>query len=381
MSDSFNVKLNQALRQEISAITPNRVDDLLARLGEQSAPQAAPVAEAAASKRKTYRPRWQLLAAAMLALVLLGSGIFYGVMRGQRSVVILDADASVAFSVDGFDRVRSVRLEDARAASVVDSGRLVGKKLDKAVADAAEQLIAADVLSAEDNAVLLSVQESGAKRSAALAEKASKALGAVAAKHAVAPIVLMQSIPENASSLAGASVGRTAYVNRLFDGVADGKTAELVHATLEELLYFSYDKSLTPAQVTAEGKLNESVFRTAEDAVDIALADAGYTAAQAAASSLLGWEESNLVYLTTLDAGSRIGYYCISARTGEILNVFWEEAGTEIPEPTAPSVTPSILPPSSVPGYSGPTGPATPQTPSWDYGDVEDFFEFWDDLI
>ena len=163
---SANDKLNNALRQEISAMTPNRVDDLLARLGEQQ----QPVAETPAHVGKVHRIRWQL-AAAMLALILLGSGVFYGARSAQRSVVIIDADASVAFTVDGFDRVRSVRLEDARAVSVVDADACAGKKLGAAVQNVTEQFIAGDVLSAEQNAVLLSVQADSAKRAESLAQK------------------------------------------------------------------------------------------------------------------------------------------------------------------------------------------------------------------
>ena len=184
---SANEKLNIALRQEISAITPNRVDDLLARLGEQPPlSDETPVSEIPAVTRMPNRLRRQLIAA-VLALVVLGGGIFYGVRSAQRSVVILDADAPVAFTVDGFDRVRSVRLEDSHAVSAVDAGDLSGKRLDKAVAEVTEQLIERDLLSSDENAVLLSVQEDGKTRVDALAKKANNALTTAAAGHEITP--------------------------------------------------------------------------------------------------------------------------------------------------------------------------------------------------
>ena len=381
MSDSFEIKLNQALRQEISSITPNRVDDLLARLGEQPAPQAAPVAEAAASKRKTYRPRWQLLAAAVLALILLGSGIFYGVRSSRRSVIILDADAPVAFVVDGFNRVRSVRLENASAASSITSDSLVGKPLEKAVADATEQLIAADLLSEEENAVLISVQESEQKRAESLTEIAIRSLRASATEHAITPVVILQTIGEDAPSIQGASLGKTAFVDRLMGGIEDQKTADLVHAALEDLLYYSGENAITPAQVTTQGTLNESIFRTAENAEEIARADSGYDASEASVSTLLGWERSDLVYFATVDAGSRIGYYCISARTGEILSVVWEELGTppaDEPEHTIAPVPPAIVPTPTTPV---PTLPPTRPPVTWDVDDFNGIIDFWDDII
>ena len=379
---SANDKLNNALRQEISAMTPNRVDDLLARLGEQQ----QPVAETPAHVGKVHRIRWQL-AAAMLALILLGSGVFYGARSAQRSVVIIDADASVAFTVDGFDRVRSVRLEDARAVSVVDADACAGKKLGAAVQNVTEQFIAGDVLSAEQNAVLLSVQADSAKRAESLAQKTNSALGEAAGSHDVAPVVVMQTIPENASSLGGASLGKTVFVDKLVGGIEGKETADLVRASLQDLLYFSDQKGLKPGRVTTVGTLNDEIYCTSDDAADIACADAGLDKSEADVSMLLGWEETELVYLATVDAGSRIGYYCISARTGEILDVLWEELGEQPGDGDGQGMTSADLPPipgNVAPGTSLPEMPDLPSIPStsgWDIDSIQQFIDLWDSII
>lgn len=383
---SANEKLNIALRQEISAITPNRVDDLLARLGEQPPlSDETPVSEIPAVTRMPNRLRRQLIAA-VLALVVLGGGIFYGVRSAQRSVVILDADAPVAFTVDGFDRVRSVRLEDSHAVSAVDAGNLSGKRLDKAVAEVTEQLIERDLLSSDENAVLLSVQEDGKTRADALAKKANNALTTAAAGHEITPVVVMQTIPENASSINGASLGKTAYVDKLVGGIEGKETADLVHASLEDLMYFSNQKGLNPEQVKRVGTLNEAVYYTADNAVAIACADAGYDPSGVETSALLGWENTDLVYLATVNAGSRVGYYCISARTGEILNVYWEELNqtqTALDGQTTPPTLPGI-PSNTSPGTSLPDIselPSMPATSNFDIDSIIHFFELWDDII
>ena len=377
---SANEKLNIALRQEISAMTPNRVDDLLARLGEQQ----QPADEMPTPARKPRRIRRQI-AAAVLALVLLGGGIFYGTKRAQRSVVIIDADASVAFTVDGFDRVRSVRLEDARAVSVLNAEPCVGKKLDAAVQNVTEQLIEGNVLSAAENAVLLSVQEDGAKRAQALEKRANDAIGETASGHAITPVVVMQTIPENAASINGASLGKTAFVDKLIGGIDGKETAELVRASIQDLLYFSDQKGIEPDRLTTFGTLNEEIYRTSEEAVEIACADAGLDKSAIDVSALLGWEETDLVYLATLNAGSRIGYYCISARTGEILDVLWEELGAQpgdepiVTPADLPAIPGNITPGTSLPDMSG--LPSLPSSSGWDIDSIQRFFRLWDSII
>ena len=200
-------------------MTPNRVDDLLARLGPQPTPASDP---AETVTRRPARRVYRQLIAAVLALVLLGAGVFYGVMRGRRSTVIIDADASVAFTVDGFDRVRSVRLEDARAVSVVDPTQLTGKRLDDAVTLVTTLFISGDVLSETDNAVLVSVQEDNAGRADALAQRTNNALSLAATDAAIAPHVLLQTLPEQTSAVAGTGLGKTALVDKLTGGSARG---------------------------------------------------------------------------------------------------------------------------------------------------------------
>ena len=379
---SANEKLNQALRQEISAMTPNRVDDLLARLGEQQSP--LPETEQKVVPMRPRRLRRQLVAA-VLALVLLGGGVFFGVKGGQRSVVILDADAPVAFTVDGFDRVRSVRLEDARAVSVVDASQCTGKSLDDAVQNLTEQLIENNVLSTDENAVLVTVQEDSTKRAAALEQKANEALSLAAAGHEISPAVVLQTISEDAVPLAGASLGKSAYVQKLIGGIAEQEASDLAHAALQDLIYFSEEKSLDPGAITQIGAINDAIYYTAENAVAVACTDAGYDAAEIDTSALLGWDEAKLVYMATLNAGNRIGYYCISARTGEILDVFWEELA-------APEAESEILPPSGLPdipsgGYQNPglpsmnNVPSMPSTSGWDVDSIKRFFRMWDAII
>ena len=160
-----------------------------------------------------------------------------------------------------------------------------------------------------------------------------------------------------------------------------------MRASLQDLLYFSDQKGLKPGRVTTVGTLNDEIYRTSDDAADIACADAGLDKSEADVSMLLGWEETELVYLATVDAGSRIGYYCISARTGEILDVLWEELGEQPGDGDGQGMTSADLPPipgNVAPGTSLPEMPDLPSIPStsgWDIDSIQQFIDLWDSII
>lgn len=364
MSD--NEKLNLALRQEISAITPNRVDDLLARLGEQQ-PYQQPEPEAKRRSRSVYRG----LVAAVLAVVVFGGGLFYGLRSAQRSTIILDANAPVAFTVDGFDRVRSVRLENARAVSTVDAQRFTGKKLDAAVMDATEQLINGNVLSASENAVLLSVQEDRGERAETLMKEAGAALTAAAAKYEIAPAVLTQTVSERAKPTAGVSLGRTALTD---------ETGVPADAAVLDLIYYFSSENAVPEDTQVYGTWAETAFCTVEQAVRTASQASGGTGEAAS----LSWDDSRLVYVVRVPMWNGEAVYTISARTGEIISAEIPGWNTQAaPAENGASGAQSGVPQTSSGGYVPETWSGTEQ--EVDPGAVYRFFkgvvDFWDAII
>ena len=380
-------QLNLALRQEISAITPNRLDDLLARLGPQQTPEAAaPASETAApAPRRNVRALRRYLVAAVLALVLLGSGVFYAIKSGQRSVIVIDANASVAFTVNGFNRVTSVRVENAGASSVVDAERCNGMPLDEAINELTDQLIEASVISTTENAVLLSVQEDGAKRADKLASDAVNALRSAAARHAVYPVILVQTLPEDADAVPGVGSGKAALASKLIGDDNEAHLDTLMRASVMDLMIYADTKGVTLADTTIYGALDRDAYCATEDAVQTACRAAACTVENANAQAVLGWQDTELVYIVTLQKGEQYEFYCISARTGEVLDSYVPAPGELVPEQTDNSG-------GYVPQQGGtPSVPSVPDTPdvpdsgydapNWDIDTFIDMVEFWDDII
>ena len=370
MSDA--AKLNQSLRQEVFAMTPNRIDDLLARLDTYEPPE-----EAAPVPMRAKRPRarfYRQLAAAVLALVLLGSGILYGVRRGQRSTVVIDVDEPILFTVDGFDRVRSVEVTDPQAEGL-DVAHCAGMSLSDAVADLAGQLIASDRLTAANNAVLVSVLEDGGKRADALADRTSCALNKAVRSHQIAPAVMLMTLPEQQTA------GKTALVEKFAGDVTDANTAKLLDASVQDLIFYAaQQESLSDSRLV--GELPQGAYYSEQQAIDAALAaDAGWSSVQRA-GAVLGWQDAELVYIVSLQTADHLRLYCVSARTGEVLDVYTPEQLITDPAEQAPVEPAPVAPAAPV----TPASPATPQptVPQPTTQDARDafngFVRFWDDI-
>ena len=376
-------KLNNALRQEIFAMTPDRLDDLLARLDD---PIEVPE-ETTVYRRRPRQVR--RLVAAVLALVLLGTAVFCGVLGARRSVVVIDANAPVAFTVDGFNRVRSVRLADTRAAYIVNAERCTGKSLDDAVQDIAEQMIAADFLTPTDNVILVSVLEDGSRRADKLADKAREGLSAAAAAHEIAPAVVMQTLPETRT--AASEAGKAALVQKVIGDVADDDAAKLLDASVQDLVFYAAEMNIALADTEMQGDLASDAYCSADDAVAASLAAAGVAPGQVQSSAILGWQDTSLVYIVSLQSDHYLRLFCVSARTGEVLDDYTPDLPVGTPEPPEETdrpehhqVTPSHPVPSVTPTTPQPSVPTIPpqpaQTDSEARDTFRDFIHFWGDI-
>ena len=367
-------KLNQSLRQEVCEMTPNRIDDLLARLDAYTPSEETETPVAARPKRAPVR-LYRQMAAAMLALVLLGGGIFYGVRRGQRSTVIIDADAPILFTVDGFDRVRSVEVTDPLA-DAVDASRCEGMSLNDAVVDVAGQLVAADRLTATNNAVLVSVLEDGGRRAEALAQKTSSALNKAVRNQQIAPAVMLMTLPETNTA------GKPALIEKFAGDVTDPNTAKLLDASVQDLIFYAAQQEDVLADSRLVGSFPQDAYCSEQQAIDAALAaDQSWNTVERA-GAVLGWQEAELVYIVSLQTADHVRLYCVSARTGEVLDVYTPEQPITEPAEQAPVEPAPVAPAAPV----TPASPATPQptVPQPTTQDARDafngFVRFWDDI-
>ena len=200
---------------------PKDLEGVLSRCREQNG-KVIPM-----TKTKTVRPvRWRALAAACLALVLVGggAGIFYQNANAVASVVSIDVNPSIELRVNKDEKVLSCTPlnEEAHIAlkEMNDGKDLEGAKLTVAVNAIVGALVRHGYLDGLSNAILVSVEDKDQARAAQMEEKLRSTIGDLLEAQAPNATVLSQTLTQEAGS--GSSAGQ---VGGQGASISSGKSA------------------------------------------------------------------------------------------------------------------------------------------------------------
>ena len=354
-------ELNLRLKQEMESLAPDRLEELLAACAarpQQPNTQPAPAAVAPAR-------RWPRLIAAAAALAIVVSGAFLSLKGAHRSVVTLENGASVTMTVSGFNRVKSVTLNES-AQSLLDSSELEGLALDDAARIVGERMVSSAQLHGDANGVLVAVRE-GDRRADAVSREAAEGLAEAARAASFEPAVLVLRLDE-------AETPREALAAAVTEQ-CEGLTSENLDAlSMQDLLYAVESQGVALEDGDLVGSVRTWVCANEADAEQLCAAYCGVDGNQTFTTQL-GWFAEQLAYQVRFQSGDGWVSHWVSAATGEILDP--DASVIVAPQPQQP-VVPSAPgePPAPVPEPQ----PETPELPA-NHGSVHDFFDWIDDIF
>ena len=187
-------ELEQRLRTAVEHAAPDPLDRILAACG----PQAGTVLPFEAPKKKR---RWAPLAVAA-ALVVMCCGAFgISSWRGANavdSVVMLDVNPSLSMTVSSKERVLSVTPFNQDAEVILGDMDLTGTDLDVAVNALIGSMLQNGYLSDIQNAILVSVENQDAAKSAQLQQHLTDTINSVFQGGSLEGAVLSQTVTESA---------------------------------------------------------------------------------------------------------------------------------------------------------------------------------------
>ena len=234
-----NEQMERRLARALDKTTPDDVNGVLSRCDERKG-TVIPMAT-----KKTTKKRWTALAAACLALVLLGGGdIFYQQAHAVASVVSLDVNPSIELKVSKNEKVLvcTPLNEDAKAilADMGDGADLKGAKLDVAVNAIVGSLVRNGYLNSISSAIMISVEDNDTARAEKLQRELTSTVDGVLQTSEARASVLTQTLTQDAGLEQQArensiSTGKAALVNRVlalnsalqFDALAKLSVEEL----------------------------------------------------------------------------------------------------------------------------------------------------------
>lgn len=323
--------MEKRLADALEKTAPDDVDGVLSRCKERKG-TVIPM-----TTKKTKKA-WTTLTAACLALVLVGSGLFYQQANAVASVVSLDVNPSIELKVNRNEKVLSCTpLNDDAKAVLSDMGNgadLKGAKLDVAVNAIVGGLVRSGYLSDLSSAIMISVEDKDQTRAEKLQRELTDTVDGVLESSAAKASVLTQTVTQDAeleqqAKANNISTGKAALVNRIV--AMNGKLSfdALAALSVEELNDLA--EAGAPAMPIGTDK-----------AMDLAAAAFGKASAAKMAYSAVDPEldESPAHYEVEIKSQSGEEFeYKLDAYTGAILESKREvEDGAEMPavQPSRP---------------------------------------------
>ena len=322
-------ELEQRLRTAVEHAAPDPLDRILASCG----PQRAEVIPFSPPRKKR---RWApLAAAAALALVICGGAFGITSWRGANtvdSVVMLDVNPSLSMEVSAQERVLSVTPFNQDAETILGDMDLTGTDLDVAVNALIGSMLQNGYLSDLQNAILVSVENQDAARSAQLQQHLTDTINSVFQGGSLDGAVLSQTVTESAdlNALAqqyGISVGKAALIQEVIAQDSTLTFEALAPLSVNEIALITESRHLASQSVTQTGSASTKAYITAEEARSAALTHAGVSESSVAQMEIeFDSEDGLMVYEVEFYAGGTEYDYDINARTGEVVN-FSREGG------------------------------------------------------
>lgn len=231
-------ELEQRLEKVLSATAPDDLDGVLSRC-------AARKGTVIPMKKGTSRKLWKSLAAACLALVLVGGGgAYYYQANAVASVVSLDVNPSIELTVNRSEKILSCTPlnEEARTvlADMGEGADLKGTKLDVAVNAIVGALVRAGYLDSLSSAILISVEDSDQNRAVRIQQELTGTVDALLQSQSAGAAILSQTVAASADLDQQArenniSTGKANLVNQAIARNGSLSFEALAALTVEEL--------------------------------------------------------------------------------------------------------------------------------------------------
>lgn len=291
--------IEHRLRQELSDIAPNMLDELLAAVDAPPADDGT-VIDFAQEAKKRRSPLKAVLSAAAALLLIVGAAGVYANLSAERYTVAIDVNPAVELRVNGFDRISAVTLKNDDAKALIDESDLKGKSVSDAVDVLTEKLCGDGYLTENSNGVLVSVQGGNEALCTKIVGSVEKATERAGFNYAV----LYQSLDDDAD-------GKTELIAKLSGKLDNFDIEELTKLSVQELIFLAESLDSLPDKTEFYGRLNG--YLSAEDAKH----DAGVDSASAA-QSIIRYAEQ-LAYEIVYTEDGTTHKYIVSASTGEVL--------------------------------------------------------------
>lgn len=229
-------EIKHSLRRAVEAQTPDVLDAVLLQA------RGAQAAEQVFMPQKSKRSAWMryVAVAAVLALLLTGGLGGYRYYAQTDSVIAIDVNPSITLQVNRWEKVTQVDAGNAQAQQVLADMDLKRVDLHVAVNAILGSMVRLGYITAENNSVLISVEQADSVKGSALQAKLLQEVSGILESYNLEGAVLSQTVQQNDTLQAlaeqyGITLGKAQLIEQLVQADSSRQFADFVHLNVNEL--------------------------------------------------------------------------------------------------------------------------------------------------
>lgn len=328
-----NKDIEKRLASAINDAAPDMLDDLMAELGLNEAPEPSMKERLADDTQKEFvrvktrgRNLRTLISIAAAFVLMAGVGtVWRNIDRTVLAVVDLDVNPSIELSINSKQKVIEATPVNEEGRDMLEDMDLKGADVRVACNAIVGSMVMKGYLNDEANSILLSVSSDDAAKGHEIEEQLSGYISTHMSDSTITPAVLGQYVEGDDELKAfaaenGISTGKAWLIRRLLETGANKMTEEsLLGLSTQELIVLGQERNVQSD--TVYGKANTGSYVGYEAALAAALSDAGLDSSQVSGTEVeMDCENGVIIYEVEFHHGGREYEYNIVASTGEILS-------------------------------------------------------------
>ncbi len=289
------------------------------------------------------------------------------------SIVLLDVNPSIALTVDGDERIVAAQGLNEDGRIILEGMDFTGSDITVAVNAVIGSMLQKGYLSDLQNAILVSVENDDAERSAALQKRVSELIGNALQNGNLEGTVLSQTLSdttdlEQLAQTYQISLGKAALIQEVIALDTTLTAEKLAPLSITEIALISQSKNLSSGTVTQNGMASNKAYIEQDAAVGIAYAYAKVNAQDVTGMQIeFDSDDGIIVYEIEFWAGTVKYEFDIDARTGQIVKYETENIGAPNPGGNSVQVPSDTQQPSNSQQPSDTQQPSSSQQPSGQY--------------
>ena len=327
-----DMRVEQQIKAAVSKATPDVLDKIFEEIDK--ADEVVPPSEDRRyikmdnkvdikKKKKMFSG---LVAAAAVAVMLIGGGIGYQGAYGIDSVVAMDVNPSIELKLNKSDKIVKVETLNEDAATIVGDMDLKGVDLDIALRAIIGSMVEQGYISQLQNSILISVENGDVKKGEALEKQLTEKIDQILAANSINGAIIGQIVIPDAedkklSTDYGISVGKARLIRDIIIQMPTYTFEDLAGLPVNDLNLLIESRSIKLDNLVSKGTASDKTYIGMEKASEIAFKKAGATKAQVQGLEIeMDREDGRMVYEVEFYFGGKEFDYDIDALTGEIVS-------------------------------------------------------------